>query len=145
MSLSHPAQRIIALLLQSTGLFTLPTANLAWPCFYSHLPDLPPNAACVYRTTGVKDGRIMPTGRTIIKPGFQLRVRGIDDDTAEVKMYAAMEVIDAVLDETVTIASTTYLIGSLITVGDVIRLGQNKENRRYEYSLNLLATKLSQV
>ena len=110
---------------------TQPGIATAWPVFVDHMPDAPDNAICIYDTLGFDDGRIMRTGEKIQHPGFQIRIRAMDRQTAWAKAKEIKDYINtAVLRKGVTVESSDYTIQSVSMVGNIISLGQELDAKR---------------
>lgn len=121
-----------------------------WPVTIGFLPDkfsstaAEYEAAAVYDTAGRKDGRHMYksgadseiTGRTVEHPGWQIRVRGETQNTAQIKMKAISDYLDTIIQQTVTIISAEYNLVCVTKTSTILSLGRNEETRFHEFTLN---------
>lgn len=111
--------------------------TLVWPIYVGHLANKPDNGACVYDTSGSHQGRIMVTGETIIKPGWQIRVRATDITTAWTKIKEIQKFLDTIQNLNVTIGLKRYRILAVSQVGTPLSLGQEPDaSRRDNITLN---------
>lgn len=142
MSADHTGADVLAKALADTGLLMRPSAAadgvpLVWPVYVGHIPKAPDNTVAVYDTSGVKEGRIMRTGATVIKPGWQVRVRGTAKRVVDGKMYAIRHALDAIRRRNVALGEEFYVIMSVTQTGTPLDLGQEVDaNRRYTATLN---------
>ena len=136
--LNSPAEILRAsLIVGSLGVLISTSPTGAWPIFVSHMPDTPDNVMCVYDTAGIKDGRLMRTGRTIKHHGWQVRVRAIEYDDGFVKIVMVADWLDTVLRETIVISGITYVIQSITQTSGPFAIGQEPEAKRREaFTLN---------
>lgn len=115
-----------------------------WPCYHSVEPDLPDNCLTLYDTEGQDDGRGMLDGKIWEHPGFQLRVRGVDQATAYAKVKQLRDYMTKpsnILMSGVTVGSgplaNSYVIHCLAGFGRIIPLGQDGGNsKRFLFTLN---------
>jgi hypothetical protein len=134
-----PAE-ILATYLQTLGTVTAPSAGGSWPLFTGSMPDgrnAPNDAACVYDTVPVKDGRLM-AGAVVVHYGVMMHVRSMDMTTGWQKINALALDIDAIRRTQVTVGVNEYRINNVTRIGSIACLGQEEETRRYVFSLNLL-------
>jgi len=139
---AHTPAQILATYLQTLGSVTAPSVGGSWPIFVSSLPDgkdVPANAACLFDTAPVKEGRLM-AGAVILKYGVELFLRSSDLSTGWQKINALALDIDAIKRTQVTVESNDYRINNVVRIGSIACLGQEEETRRYVFSLNLLVT-----
>lgn len=101
-----------------------------WPCFVGHLPPEPDQAICVYRTTGTREGRIMPSGESVRKYGFQIRVRAADYATAWARVDMLLAYLDTIRMLEVVVDGQTRTIASVTQTGDALDLGQEPDAKR---------------
>lgn len=100
------------------------TSTPTWPVFVGHLLNKPDNAVCVYDTNGRSDGRIQRTGRTVRKPGWQVRVRSRTRQVGIVKIKAIQKYLDSVRKMPIIIGTDRYTIGSVTQTSDILPLGR---------------------
>ena len=140
MTLTHSTAQIVQYLLVGMGLGTLQSVSAAgsWPVFRSSEPDTPDNCITVYRTVGTDDGRSMIDGELWSHHGFQVRVRGSDEDAATPKADAIrVALATQSRGSTVVISSTTYRIWSVSRIGQVLVLGfESPKSKRSLATLN---------
>lgn len=136
--LNSPAEILRASLIAGAlGVLISTSPTGAWPIFVGHMPDTPDNVMCVYDTAGIKDGRLMRTGKTIKHFGWQVRVRATEYDDGFVKIAMVADYLDTVLRETVVISSVTYVIQSVTQTSGPFSIGQESEAKRREnFTLN---------
>lgn len=121
-------------------------AVVDWACYQGHMPDAPDNAVAVYDTMGNRDGRLM-TGRTILHPGIQVKVRGSDYLTAFRKLEAMRIGLQRIKRHVVVMDNgDEFIIGNVSPAGDIMPLGQEhgegvaSTKRRWLFTLNCLCT-----
>lgn len=108
-----------------------------WPVFVDHLPPKPNQAICVYRTSGIREGRIMATGESIRKAGWQIRVRANDHSAVWQRASLVQTYLDTIQNLDVGIGGRTYTIKAVTQVGDALDLGQEADaDRRNNATLN---------
>lgn len=111
--------------------------DASWPVFVDHLPHRPHQAICVYRTTGIRDGRIMQTGHSVRHPGWQIRVRGLDYAAVWSRVRRIQIVLDSILRREVEIGGQWYIIQAVTQTGDALDLGQEPgADRRSSVTIN---------
>ena len=117
-----------------------------WPIFINTLPEKPDECIVVYDTTGRPDGRIMRTGETIRKPGWQVRVRARDHTAAFTRMSAIQDALDLILRLVVDINGSGYTIDAVTQTSGVLPLGQEPDAKRREgFTLNGTITHKEQL
>ena len=126
------------------GLFTAPSDEDSWPLYISSVPDadtVENDLGGIYDSEGLKDGRIMSSGETIFHYGFQVRVRSEDYQDGWDKLHEVNELLVAVTNEVVTVASVDYLVESISQISSIMSLGvEEGTKRRYNFTVNFLAT-----
>jgi hypothetical protein len=115
-------------------------AQKQWPIWLGQMPTEPDNTLTVYDTMGVKDGRLMPTGTTLIHPGIQVRCRNSDYNLGWNKLEEIRVAFDNVKGDTVTLRSRTYKLQNISMPTGVIPLGQELGKVRQLFTLNALVT-----
>jgi hypothetical protein len=126
-----------AIVAEGLGVLISVSPSGEWPVFAAHLPDSLDNAICVYDTPGVREGRIQETGKSVGKPGWQVRVRSVDYADGIAKIGAIADYFDTVLRLPVEVGAFDYVIQAITQTGTILPLGQNNdEKRRYHFTLN---------
>lgn len=115
------------------------------PLYVAFLPDKRDEfalAAAVHDTTGLKDGRYMRGGQSVMHPGIQIMVRAQDYDVGFGKAQAALDALEASGGATVTVSSAeAYVLHSVSATGPVLSLGAEEgSKRRFLFTVNFLAT-----
>jgi hypothetical protein len=145
---NHSAAEIIATLLVNAGKAVF-DQNLAtaskWKVFVHVVPDDPPKLITTYDTMGIKDGRLMETGVTVIHPGWQIMVRGLYPATTYRVAQIIWDFTDTVSGLVLTIPArtvddmlipqTTYKVCGLFKTSPIMNAGQD-EKRRFLFTLN---------
>jgi hypothetical protein len=114
-----------------------------WFCTIAYLPDgnqTRDNIATITDTEGMKDGRIMVSGETIIHPGFQVRIRSTDYTTGYQKIYTVAKELDKLLNFAVTIDNESLLVVSVSQQGGILPMGIEPNGRRYHFAINYNGT-----
>ncbi len=130
---------------RSFPIFTRVSANKDWPLYVGHLPEddgkgVKTEAAAIYDTTGVRDGRNMCDGITIFHEGLQIKNRSDSYVSAFAKMKAIQNFIEQITNENVTIGANTFTIISIMQTTNITPLGRDDARRRTEFVINLLIT-----
>jgi hypothetical protein len=141
--MSSPAQVIKQLLIQLT--LVPATKTEPWAAFVGFLPDEYDTALCVYDTAGVKQGRLIRGGETIIKPGIQVRFRSSNYPLAWEKANAVAQAFDALPVFTQVVmppATETWKIQNISRTGDILTAGIEEEGdrKRFNFTVNALLT-----
>lgn len=116
---------IIATHLIAQGIFTNPSAGSDWPLYVSNLPDsdeVNPNAAVVYDTQGVLDGRYMSNGEYAEHYGFQIRARAQEYNEGWAKIQAAVTELIGMKNINVVVDSVTYTVNNASQFSNIIPL-----------------------
>jgi hypothetical protein len=138
MSLTHEPSKVLKQYMLQEGLFVAPYAG-DWPMWNSHLPEEVDDAAVVYDNPPQLDGRLMGDGEVLQHMGVNILLRNVDYSVGWLKLAAVMVVLSQVVNESVVVESTTYLLKSVTNVSGVIALGQEKgTKRRNLFEMNLL-------
>jgi len=134
----HSPAEVLRAALVAAGVGSLPSDDAAWPIYVGHMPDTPDSAICVYDTSGRSEGRIMSTGETIIKPGFQIRTRAKAHTDGYVKAHAAGVACDGFRNTDIALGGGAgYRLISVSRIGGIASLGVEPEgNRRVGFTLN---------
>src|SRR5688500_1386959 len=115
--MNHSPAEVIVQLMINKNLGTSFAANKAWPIWFGIMPTEPDNTLAVYDTMGVKNGRIMETGRPVIRPGIQVRIRNNLYKPGGKKGDDIATAFDSVRNEDVTLgagaAARTYRIHNI--------------------------------
>lgn len=139
--LNHSPGVILQQLLIDLLLGTVATDNLAWPVFYSVMPNAPDNAISVHDTTGRMQGRDHNSGEMTEKYGFQVRVRCGSRSTGDTKAQAIGYALDTGVNRTsVTVGSDTYLVQSITRTTPVLSIGLEQGSRNRLWTLNAVAS-----
>jgi len=122
-----------------------PSTDADWQAFINALPDddsFRHNALCVRDTTGILDGRIQGTGETVEHPGIQIRIRGVDFETARAKAASIATVVDGWIRKAVTVGGTNYTIQAFTRTGAILALGNEEQDRhrRSHFTVNGIVT-----
>lgn len=127
--LTHSPEAVVAQLIIDLGLGVAPPGQYDWTIYYSNEPDQPGNCITVYGTQGILEGRHQINGESQERNGVQVRVRGLDHDTAQAKANAIAIAIDQqVYQNIVTVDSTDYLVHAMNRTTDVLFLGYGVDN-----------------
>jgi hypothetical protein len=101
------------------------------------MPAKPDNAVCVYDTAGLRDGRLMPTGESMTKVGWEIRVRATDHPTAHGKIKDIKKYLDGIRMREVVLGGDAYTIASVTQTSGVLAIGQEPDaERRVSFTLN---------
>lgn len=138
--LYNPA-RVLAQSLVNAGVAgQLGPSSSEWTCYLNYMPDgtgIHDNVISVYDTQGRTDGRLMGTGQTIDHPGFQIRIRGTQHQTAYGKAKEVIDHLDALLREGLVIGSDSFTIQAASRTGRILPLGpENDAKRRHQFTVN---------
>uniref|UniRef100_A0A6M3K286 Tail protein n=1 Tax=viral metagenome TaxID=1070528 RepID=A0A6M3K286_9ZZZZ len=140
----HSPADILNHYLVEQGLFTDPVSSSLWPLFVSDLPDdnhIEDDTACVYDTTGIKDGRIMRGGDTVQHFGIMVMVRSVEYSDGFLKAESVRVALDEIDHVSVTIDVAEYSIDNASSAGPVIALGNEEgTGRRKLFTVNALLT-----
>jgi len=139
---------VIAQLLVNAGVGARPPAsgsvvNTVWRVYIDNMPDgttAPDNAIVCSNSGGMRDGRSHTTGKTLIHPGVQVRIRGgVGADLWE-KVAAISALLDNAVGETVVVNAETWLISS-IRQEPPVNMGAEPGNRpRRHYAINTMVS-----
>lgn len=115
MNLTHSAAKIVQQALINRAIGIAPGTNGNWPIYVSNLPDSPDNLIVCSRGVDRFDGRTQPDGEIQVHHAVQIRIRAQDEETANVKMKAILDVLDnkdnsGFYHEVVTIAGTLPVV-----------------------------------
>lgn len=144
----HSPSQILATLLVQAGkaVFDQNLATpLKWTVFTVVVPDAPNRLITIYDTMGIKDGRIMDTGETIVHPGWQIMTRSASPQTGFRIARMLFDYTDIVVNASVPIAAqtiedmlipaATYRVVGLFKSSPIMSAGQD-EKRRFLFTLN---------
>lgn len=141
--LTSPAFVLVSYIIeQMIGDMTDPVDDSDWPLYVSYTSDtsdVKTDLGVMYDTTPVKDGRFME-GPVQQHYGIQLKIRSKDHIVGITKAEEISSVLDAVVNETITVGVYEYQIYN-ISRGTVISLGSepNTKNRRL-FTVNFLVS-----
>lgn len=138
----HSAADVIASYLYGLGVVSQPggTSPRPWPLFVNSMPELPNEAITVYDNIGDMDGKDMRTGRTLIHPGFQFRIRTIDNRRGEKKGGELIDAMDGIYRDVVVLESVSYLIQAAKLTTPTIPIGAEEGGSRLLYTVNGILT-----
>lgn len=152
-ALNDDSAAIIRKLLVNLTVATNPDVGGSWPAYYSHLPNTPDNAICVYETGGIVEGRTHTDGQTQEQYGFQVMVRSLGGTPAEVdlgraQLKAISDALDAVRRATVYLPLTNspgmfskYLVHAVTRKSSLLSLGrESPTTTRRRYSGNWITS-----
>ena len=138
---------IVGDLLIANSIGVIPTVGIAggtdgtssdWPIYSVNTPDDPDNIIVVRDTIGVKQGRLMPSGINLVRPGFQALIRSLNYKHGNTKANAiAISLAEDVANATVTIGAVTYTVHAVSITSGPISLGKSLEDsKRYLFAVN---------
>lgn len=135
---------IFALYLIEQDLLGDPEASpLDWPVTVGMLPDMddwPNEAAALFDTSGVKDGRLH-SGPNVFFHGVQLRVRAQDQASAWLKVDLLCKALELTQNADPLLGLTTYTIVCVTQVSPPLSLGVEVDaRRRHTITVNFLLT-----
>lgn len=143
-TLSHSPADIVAQLLIRDSIGADPDVSPlgSWPVYVGGEPNTPDNCLTVYDTAGSDDGSSMIDGELFGHSGVQIRIRAKDHRTGWTKADALQtHLAEGVLDEIVTVQSTTYLVHCFARIGDVLALGKDAPtSKRSLFTVNALVS-----
>lgn len=140
-SLAHSPARIIRQLLVDLG---YATDSGDWIGYYTHMPDVPDSAICVYHTEGKEGGRTVSDGERQEMYGIQIRIRTLDPEGIKAEQIK-IGLDQDVYRDTVVIETATYLVQAITRMGNVLPLGpENPTSRRRLFTINATVS-LNQV
>jgi hypothetical protein len=140
--LTHSPADVLSRILIDLNLGTDPAAGGEWPVYVGDEPapapgGVPDELITVSDTTGVNDGRSMPTGERFERHGVQVKLRARRHDTGWERMDRICHAINEdILRRDVTIDGHAYLVQ---TVGGVRRVHEFKKDAKSElryFSIN---------
>jgi hypothetical protein len=142
-----PAAKILAKWIVNAGLGISPpnpaNPNLLWQTTYSRLPDDLPDARIACFSNGkVREPRENKSKKVVNHPLVQIRVRhnGTSYDAAEAKAEAIEEALNNLVETNVVIGAVTYTIQAATVYIPTTPMGQEEENLRWHFSLNVRLT-----
>jgi len=145
-TLSDAPSLILATHLIDQAVFTEPDQEAAFPLFISYLPDdgVPDDAAAIYDAVGVKDGRLMSSGKSVFHHGLQVRIRALLHPDAWTKVKDVQVVLDAINQTTVLIGGSSgnqYLLWAAAQTTPPLFIGvEDGTKRRPQFTINFLVT-----
>lgn len=114
-----------------------------WAAWAAQMPDddkSADRAIAVFDTLGTSDGRIHKTGKSVVHPGIQFRIRADEYHEAWSKSEEITAALDAIVRTVVVVPEGTYTIQAA-TRGNILALGPEPEiRRRMNFTINVLAT-----
>jgi Bacteriophage minor capsid protein len=147
--ISDPVSMVVRQLIINKGLGVDQTTDTTddWPVYNNYMPDAPgikDNLITLTDTSGIKDGRIMRSGQTVIHPGIQVKIRAVDFNPGWVLMDAIGTMFDTIANVAVTVNVHNYVIAAISRNG-IFSLGRESEGKERSFiGMNILVT-LNQV
>ena len=133
--IEHGPSQVLSVYLIATGVVNLPS-NPVWPCFYGQMPALPNQVVSIHDTDGILDGREMRGGKTVMHPGWQIRIRSQTENAAQIKGQQICIELDEILRTTVVIGAKTYKIQATRRMSPIIPIGQEEGGARLLFTIN---------
>lgn len=137
--LTHSPADIVRWLMVALGMGIDPASGTSsnWPIFQGSESNAPDNVITTYNTTGQGQGVSLIDGEVFTHYGFQVRVRSGSDPEGYTKIASIRYQLARVLDRTVSIASSHYLIHKISNIGDPIQIGKDAPgSKRSLHTLN---------
>ena len=138
-----PAILIRQYIIDDLLLLQSPSGAATWPCYIGSMPDgdlISHDCACIYDTTGVKDGRLM-IGPTIQHYGIQLMIRSEEYQDGWEKIDDICSALDAVVQIDLIYNGETYRVHNISRSGSILPLGNEPNTkRRFLFTANFLVT-----
>lgn len=145
--LQHTVDLIIAQLMIQNGVASALNGSGVplgpWPVYVNVEPPQPDQCLVITETTGTDGGRTMIDGEMMSHFGFQVMVRGQDDqDTPQKASSLRWWMQTGVSTQTVTLLNSdsvpvTYLIPCISGIGQVLKMGRDRPpTGRYKCSIN---------
>lgn len=131
--LQHSPADVIRYLIIQLGSGSNPDASLAWPVYAAKEPNLPDNCITVFDTEGRDDGRTSPDGERQEFHGVQVKIRATTHALGWDKARdIAVSLDEEVLNETVAIGSSRYVVTAVTRTSGVLVVGSDtpSSNRR---------------
>lgn len=136
-----PSDIIASLMTQPSGSqFSDPVVKLAWPVYISELPDgqgVPNEAAAIYDTHGRILARFLASGNVVQDYGIQVKIRATNYRDGYIRLGQLAKFFSTVKHQTVTIASVSYVVDTIMQTSPVISIGQD-ERRRAMLTVNFM-------
>lgn len=137
----HMPSDIMAEYLMRLGVLSRPVQQAPWPCSISSMPQEPNEAACLYDTVPLLDGRLMKTGEVVEHPGIQLKVRDSTAKTGYAKAAELRDVFDSTINYAFTFEGNDYTIQNISRSSGVLSLGQEQgQKKRFLFTVNAFVT-----
>lgn len=136
----HGQHDITRKILSLLGLGTHPDTGQPWPIYVDQEPDFPDNCITIYETSGINEGKLMPTGEDVEHPGLQIQVR-CEASQPPVGRKKTRE-IKSSLDQltspySLSFEGISYTIYSFNPQGSIIPLGRDMTNKnRFLWTIN---------
>ena len=135
-TLRHSPAKIVRQLLLDQA---LASASGDWQCFYGREPTAPDNCLSVFESQGVDAGFEMVAGQGLGHEGFQVRVRGKDQDTARTRADAIASEFNAMMQaQYVTVGGQQYAVWP-IAADSPLHNGVEPGTNRDVYTINCVA------
>lgn len=130
---THPTARVIAQLLVDLGVCSRVYsagrsgyAGPGWPAAVNAEPASPDDVVTVYDADGPNFGVLQTDGQVTGFDGFQLRVRSGDYAAGHRKARQIVDALSALHNRAVTVETSTYLVGGVGGLENILRLGADK-------------------
>jgi hypothetical protein len=136
--LIHSPAEVIRQLLIDYGVGTLPSTNQNWPVYATAEAATLDRTITVLDTTGIEDGRLMPTGEAPVHHGIQVIVRSRDHQEGYRRATRIRETFARqVNNDVVVVEDTTYRVPCMTKIGAILPLGKDVPvSGRSRFSLN---------
>lgn len=145
LALLHGPAKVLRRLLVDLGFGSLSSEGGGpWPLYVSNEPATPDNVMTLYDTDGRGEGRTMIDGARQEHYGFQLRIRGVDDQVGSARSWFMAHVLDqrvynraCVVDRGLS-TEARYVVYSVSRTTGVISLGTEEggASKRSIFTLN---------
>lgn len=134
----NPATPAAVLAAVLDNYYQVEDSNL-WPYYLYRQPDAPETCITFYDTTPSLKGKLMTTGRTVTRPGVQVRLRGDTYAVSYRKLDLLKQWMDQVNRLTVRIEEEDFTIQNISQTSGITPLGSTPE-KMFEFTLNVLLT-----
>lgn len=130
-------------IINTLSLMTAPSDESNWPLYISSMPDgddVKVDCGSIYDTAGMLDGKLS-SGKVVVHPGIQLRIRSDDYEQGYAKIEAITLALDDVVRDTVTVSGDSYLLENVSRSTPIVPLGSERGyKRRFLFTVNFLIT-----
>lgn len=136
--MSSPAD-ILAAYLIDRGI-GLEAPATPWPITVGFMPDKGNEALTTYDNGGKLEGKIQRTGKSILKPGIQVKVRSIDYEGGWDKAQDVFGLFDSTKNFQLTFNTHLWMIQAVHNTTPIMSLGQEDNTRRHRFTINAIMT-----